>query len=573
MTIRRSSSVQVLCRTALRGVVLLLAAASGALPASATTYLPIPDAELIRRSSVVVRGAVESVRVEEDLAGFVTIYRFRVEETWKGGSAPEIEVLVPGGSNGTRGTLVWAMPEFRPGDEEVLFLNTGPDGRFRVSELMLGAFEVVEDAAGKLFAMRTRFALGDAGYARVPREDGEPSDEAEPVRELAAFRVVVREPASFAARARLVAASHSVTGTLLPRQAGRRTPNWVLVNPPNQSRFNWNPGGQVTASVGYTPGGQSNLSDGSTGISHISTAVSSWVGVTGADIRLGLPKAGTSGVTIVVNLNVVADPYGWWTTPFCGGGVLGVAMSHYSGTHIWAGGTWFTSVSGSVWIRVYSCPTPVAYYANVLPHELGHVLGFGHSDVAVDARDANTANNCLATMKSCLGPCGQAPCNAVDNIRIPFTLGADDMEVARFVYQAVNPPPPSPPAVSAATGFNAVAPCRVLDTRNAAGALGGPQIGAGGSRTFTVTGVCGIPAGAVAISANLTAVAPAATGGVLVYPSGLLAAPSASTISVRAGRTRANNTLVYLGSDGSVVVNNSSPGTLDLVLDVNGYFQ
>ncbi|MEO8584746.1 MAG: hypothetical protein ABI584_01155 [Acidobacteriota bacterium] len=558
----------------LAAVGVVLAAFGGASHAPATTYLPITDAGLIERSSVVVRGAVESVRVEEGPAGFVTVYRFRVEETWKGGSAPGIEVLVPGGSNGTRGTAVWGMPEFRPGDEEVLFLNAGRDGRFRVSELMLGAFEVVEDAAGKRFAMRTRLALGDVGYARVAREDGEPSDEAEPVRELVAFRAVVREPSSYAARARLVAESRSVSGTLLPRQAGRRTPNWVLVNPPNQSRFNWSPGGQATASVGYTPGGQSNLSDGSTGISHIATAVSSWVGVTGADIRLSAPVSGTAGVTIPVNLNVAADPYSFWTTPFCGGGVLGVASSHYSGTHTWAGGTWFGSVSGGVWIRAYSCPTNVSYYANVLPHELGHVLGFGHSDMAVDLRDANRANNCLATMKSCLGPCGQAPCNAVDNVRIPFTLGADDMEVARFVYQAAGLPPPlPPPAVSVVTGFNALPPCRALDTRNAAGPLGGPQILPSGSRSFVVAGVCGVPPGAVAISANVTAVNPAMQGDLLVYPNGIASPPTASTISLRAGRTRANNALVYLASDGSVIVKNGSAGALDLVLDVNGYFQ
>ena len=552
-----------------------LAALVGAGAAPATTYLPITDADLIRRSSVVVRGAVESVRVEEGPAGFVTVYRFRVEETWKGGSAPEIEVLVPGGSNGTRGTTVWGMPEFRPGDEEVLFLNAGRDGRFRVSELMLGAFEVVEDAAGKRFAMRTRLALGDVGYVRVAREDGEPSDEAEPVRELAAFRAVVREPASFAARARLVAASRSVSGTLLPRQAGRRTPNWVLVNPPNQSRFNWNPGGGATPSVGYTPGGHSNLSDGSNGIAHIATAVSSWVGVSGADIRLGAPASGTAGAAIPVNLNVSADPYGVWTTPLCGGGVLGIASGHYSGTHVWAGSTWFTSVSGGVWMRAYSCTTAASTFANVVPHELGHVLGFGHPDTqGADARDADTANNCLATMKSCLGPCGAAPCSAVNNIRFPFTLGADDMEGARFVYQAAGPPPPPPPpAVSASTGFNALPPCRILDTRNATGPLGGPQIPASGSRSFTVAGVCGVPPGAVAISANVTAVNPAVTGDLLVYPNGIASPPTATTISLRAGRTRANNTLVYLASDGSFLIKNNAAGALDLLVDVNGYFQ
>ena len=558
-------------RPGLRAAALVLLGPLGARIAAATTYRPITDAELIRSSAVVVRGTVADARVEKGAVGFVTVYRFRVAETWKGGSAPDIEILIPGGTDGTRGTAVWGMPEFRAGDEEVLFLNAGRDGRFRVSELLLGAFEVVEDTAGKRFAMRTRIALGDVGYARAGRGSGEASDEAEPARELDAFRAVVRAPASPAARAQLIEASRSVTGTLLPRAHGRRSPNWVLINPPVPMRFNWNPGGQAAASIGYTPGGQTNLSDGSSGISHITTAASLWNGVPGADIRLGVPAAGTSGVSIVVNLNVAVDPFGggFWTTPLCGGGVLGVASSHYVGTHAWAGGTWVTAVSGSVWMRAYSCSTPVSWFANVVPHELGHVIGFGHSDVAVDARDTDTTNNCLATMKSCLGPCGTAPCDKVDNLRFPVALGADDMEVARFVYQAPIPPPPP---VSAATGFNAITPCRVLDTRNAAGPLGAPALGALASRSFVATSTCNVPSGAVAISANVTVVNPAAAGDLVAYPNGL-AAPGTSTISFRAGRTRANNTLLYLASDGSFLVTNKAAGTLDLVVDVNGYFQ
>jgi hypothetical protein len=142
-----------------------------------------------------------------------------------------------------------------------------------------------------------------------------------------------------------------------------------------------------------------------------------------------------------------------------------------------------------------------------------------------------------------------------------------------YAYTTAGVPPPPPP-VSAATTFNAIAPCRLLDTRNAAGPLGGPSIGAGGLRSFLVTGViCNVPAGAVAISANVTAVNPAAAGDLVVYPNGLASPPTASTISLRAGRTRANNTLVYLASDGSFLVKNNAAGPLDLLVDVNGYFK
>jgi hypothetical protein len=65
---------------------------------------------------------------------------------------------------------------------------------------------------------------------------------------------------------------------------------------------------------------------------------------------------------------------------------------------------------------------------------------------------------------------------------------------------------------------------------------------------------------------------PAAQGDLLVYPSGI-SAPTASTISFRAGKTRANNSQIYLALDGSIVVHNNSGGALDFVVDVNGYYQ
>ena len=52
--------------------------------------------------------------------------------------------------------------------------------------------------------------------------------------------------------------------------------------------------------------------------------------------------------------------------------------------------------------------------------------------------------------------------------------------------------------------FQPLTPCRVLDTRLAAGPLGGPALQAGIARSFGLTGVCFIPAGAVAVSVNAT---------------------------------------------------------------------
>ena len=124
-----------------------------------------------------------------------------------------------------------------------------------------------------------------------------------------------------------------------------------------------------------------------------------------------------------------------------------------------------------------------------------------------------------------------------------------------------------------ATGFFSVAPCRIVDTRNAAGALGGPALAANTDRTFAVTGACGIPATAGAISVNLTVTQPSAVGDLRLYPGGT-SLPPASSINYAAGQTRANNATVLLGPGGTVSVRCvQASGNVHFLLDVNGYYR
>ena len=124
--------------------------------------------------------------------------------------------------------------------------------------------------------------------------------------------------------------------------------------------------------------------------------------------------------------------------------------------------------------------------------------------------------------------------------------------------------------------FYGVTPCRIVDTRNATGPLGGPALAASGNpdRLFTLTGTCGIPSGAAAISANLAVVSPSAGGSLAIYR-GDGAATGTSSISFNAGKDRADNAILQLALDGSgtVKVSNSAAGTVNFILDVNGYFQ
>src|ERR1700720_4614942 len=120
--------------------------------------------------------------------------------------------------------------------------------------------------------------------------------------------------------------------------------------------------------------------------------------------------------------------------------------------------------------------------------------------------------------------------------------------------------------------FYTVPPCRLVDTRNAAGPFGAPGIPAAGVRAFDAAGQCGISTRALAISANVTVVAAPVPGYLVLGPAGA-AMPSASTLNFAAGQTRANNAVVELGTAGAFLVAGrylSSPA--NVIVDVNGYF-
>ena len=119
-------------------------------------------------------------------------------------------------------------------------------------------------------------------------------------------------------------------------------------------------------------------------------------------------------------------------------------------------------------------------------------------------------------------------------------------------------------------GFYSVTPCRVLDTRSGAQ---GPALSAGSTRTVVVGNTCGVPQGATAVSLNVTVVSPTGAGDLRIFPAGV-ALPLVSAINYGVGQTRANNATVTLSSAGQLsVFCEQATGTVDLIVDVNGYFE
>lgn len=149
-----------------------------------------------------------------------------------------------------------------------------------------------------------------------------------------------------------------------------------------------------------------------------------------------------------------------------------------------------------------------------------------------------------------------------------FASGASDLAAGDFnadadvfVYSAGS---------TAASDLYTVTPCRALDTRS------GSPLSSGTAELATLHGVCGVPATAVAVAVNVTAVGATGSGNLRVYP-GDVEPPTASSVNFQTGVTRANNAVLPLAYDGTgtlgLLATVAGGGTVHVIVDVVGYFR
>ena len=166
-----------------------------------------------------------------------------------------------------------------------------------------------------------------------------------------------------------------------------------------------------------------------------------------------------------------------------------------------------------------------------------------------------------ATITVSVTPAGLAASAYTDTIQIAAS-GAAGSQVAISVTLVVQ-------ATTGAALFVPVSPCRVADTRNADGPLGGPAITGGLSREFIIPdSPCGIPAGATAYSLNVAVVPKHTLSFLTVWPTGQ-PQPEVSTLNSPDGRIKSNAAIVVAGTNGAVSV--FATDTTDVIIDINGY--
>ncbi len=130
---------------------------------------------------------------------------------------------------------------------------------------------------------------------------------------------------------------------------------------------------------------------------------------------------------------------------------------------------------------------------------------------------------------------------------------------------------------AAGLDFYPVTPCRIADTRTAAGftgQFGPPSMAGGATRTFNVLSspcAAGIPSTVAAYSLNFTAIPPAngPAANLTTWPTGQPTMPNVSTLNF-SGSVVANAAIVPAGSNGAINVFVNDP--TDVLFDIDGYF-
>ncbi len=411
--------------------------------AAATSFVVPEDAELVAKSTAIATGSVEGSYVRETDGVIETVYEVRVERALKG--LPQkmdlLRVVSPGGVLGERGMFVAGAPHFTQGDRVLLFLTR--DGAFwRTTDLTLGAFRFVISTSGQRLLVRDLEDVvgwdhhGQVHREKVRREDG-------------FLQFVEERVLGQTERVRSEDYLVDVSEVTLPAPPSERRRFEIAVNAPfpGATYTDWvqnQPIRRANAAAGVTYHKRvdqniSGQADG--GVSVIQGGLAAWTNECGSNINMiyggttSTPSTNFDGVNVVEFNDPQSRISGSWT----GSGTIGIAFMSFSGSHSFAGQTWWSISDGDV-VFQNGYPGTHAAFRAAMTHELGHTLGWRHSN-----QDFNTGGACNASTQECTSA---AIMNSSVNGSYAFTLQPWDVNAAQSVYPGGTCGPAcTPPAI------------------------------------------------------------------------------------------------------------------------------
>jgi len=358
----------------------------------AATFVVPPDREMVRRAPAIVRGNVLDSFSELTASGSIqTITEVRITEVLKGSllSGSLVRVASIGGALGSRALVVPGSPKFADGEDVLLFLTPGRDGTWSTVDLTLGKFTRAVSTRGDTLLVRDDQEIFGWDVDGAPHR--EPVRLAEPfvrfVREVAVGGAGVENyfapPATVFPRPK----SNSVTLAPAPLAAFPAATYVMTVTLNSITRpVRWPSFGSGIAFRNF--GTQSGAPNG--GIDSIVAGTGMWTNDCASNVNYSY--GGSTGSTQCLNTQPDGihgvgfnDPCGEIPGSFSGSGILGQGGFWVSSsTNSIEGTTFWNITEGNVVLQdnlqVWSHVGEAAYMNALMAHELGHTLGFRHSD-------------------------------------------------------------------------------------------------------------------------------------------------------------------------------------------------
>jgi hypothetical protein len=360
------------------GLSALLGSCLSVPPGLATTVIPVSDRQLAEHALAIVIGDVHAIESYWDggPGQMFTHITLSVHEVLKG-TLPDGELTIKqvGGTVGDLQSWVDGSPEFVRGERVLLFLRSNPDGTLRVAHLHQGKFSIFLDwETAAVFAYRQEAPIGVHVLGGVSVGG---------IHELEAFKTRIRAFAREQQRRAAGRAKRSVVTAPSPAVTQAQEQFRFLGSP---SRW-FEPDRDVPVTIFTNADGDPLVAGG--GFDAIRAALAAWSSMPQSSFRYQ-----DGGLTAVVGfrgdgVNAVSfdDPDGQIDEPIGCSGTLAIGGYFRNGeTRTVNGTTFYRIVEGDVVINsgFAGCgfkESPLNY-AEVVTHELGHVLGLGHSPVA-----------------------------------------------------------------------------------------------------------------------------------------------------------------------------------------------
>jgi hypothetical protein len=423
------------------GVLMVTCALHGA------TFVVPADRDMVRRTPAIVVASALTSRVEKADDGFIeTITVFSVEEVIKGRvEGDTVEVRAPGGVFEDGEMLsVPGSPRFEDGERYVLFLMRTAAG-WHVRDMALGKFSFRSDVAGRRVLVRDENEVrGFTPEGEVHRERRRAAEPFLTFLRTTATGGPALENYDVAAEPLLAPLSPSTETRnrgLLPVTNATGNSYLIIVSGSLGPRWNVFPSPVTFTSVGTEPGAPGG------GVNAINAAFASWNNDPGSNVNYVYagadPGGHTGGLRGADGANTIMferDLTSFGVPRFqCASnsysGTLGLGgVSNASGTHTFNSETYSTTREADVEMNqgLANCSLLLnsGEFNSAMAHEVGHTLGFRHSD-----QDRNSAGACTAAVGECSNV---AIMKSFVSAGLNAALQAWDQNAVRTVYRATS---------------------------------------------------------------------------------------------------------------------------------------